>query len=115
MKRLGLSFILLLAACSPRPGGDSAQGVRERTEAARLRAEAALQNLDRKTVALRDRAESNAREALTDLEEKKTTVLLKLEDLKTTTGAAARDAAEGVEKAAADLEKATKEAADRYK
>ncbi len=119
-----LSLLFLApAGCKKQPPAEPPEIVLlEKREAAQRRAEALLKGLDQKIADIRARAESSAagaksetRETLQDLEEKKTRVQLKLEELKTSSKNAVKDVTAGLETAVDDLERSYKDAATRFK
>ena len=112
--------VLAPAACKKNPSAEAPEEVvlRKREEAQR-RAEFLLADFDRKLADLRARTEgsakSDARNAVAALEEKKTRVQMKLDELKTSSKSAAKDVSDGLEGAVDDLERSYKDAAQRFK
>jgi hypothetical protein len=116
-----LSALLLLVCACARPDLAAEAAAAER-RALQQKTEALLKGFDRKLAELRLRADASAgrareeaREAVSALEEKKTSVQLKLERLKTSTKDNTREAADNLRAAAQDLEDGFRDASSRLR
>lgn len=111
---------LVAAGCTtPKP---SDEAWREKRAAAEKKADDFLKGFDQRIAELRARAESGAanakgdvRRTMAELEEKKTAVQLKLEELKVSSKETAHKTAENLEAAVDELDHAVGDAASRFR
>lgn len=123
MRTVSFLFLaaLLAAACKPNEKAAMDEAWQDRRAAAEKKADGLLAGFDQRLAELRARAESGAanakedvRRTMGELEEKKTAVQLKLEDLKLSSKETAHKSAENLENAVDELDHAVKDAASRF-
>jgi ribosome-associated translation inhibitor RaiA len=123
MNRCVVTLIALCLTCGCARTQTAVQDdARAQATAAQRRAENLIAGFDARIASMRAsmnassrRVSSETRDAVAALEEKKTSVLLRLEDVKISSADKIKDAAAALEQAVDDLEKSARTAADRLK